>query len=294
VAACVLCAGGARAFAQAPPPSPTDAGHDPGFVTIDRFDATTRMGVELGYLFPDHTRGVDITVARFDVHLHWVDDTSRLGAYGALPVSYMSVRAPGTDSTSVTPVGDLEGGVLYMPRTNIPNMAIVFRLGLTLPTASTGSTQSALSDQLANLYAAGARWTDAYLHFPSALSLRVGASVLVRSGVMFARFDLGLDDNRTSDQGAVPPFLRLNAGVGVDLGQIALMGETANLYVTSATGTSIGSSWVDTASLSARFRGRSAEPYVALTFPLDHDANSYLTDGLGMTAVFTIGVEARR
>src|SRR2546425_1256308 len=78
------------AIAYADPVEPVaedDVIHSPGFVAIDRFDGTSRVGAETSYAFAQ-----DGTPAamRADAHLQYVDPKGGLGAYAVLPISHVS------------------------------------------------------------------------------------------------------------------------------------------------------------------------------------------------------------
>ncbi|HTR53005.1 MAG TPA: hypothetical protein VMJ10_20060 [Kofleriaceae bacterium] len=262
------------------PPSTSDAGHDPGFVTMDRFDASTRFGAELSYLFPDHISG-DLTAARADLHGQYVDPRSGLGVYGALPMAYVSASAPGSPSMSYTAIGDLELGGLYLPRMMTPNVALVLRAGIALPTGASG-----MNEELSNTLGAFTRLDDLYLSIGGGLSGRFSGSLLVRQGQLFARIDGGIDANKSnSNQGNIDAVAHFNAGAGIDVGQLAVMGEFVNLYDVGSTSNASGSSWIDAAALSIRFHSGQLQPYAAFVIPLDDDANALMSYAL------TVGIE---
>ena len=243
---------------------------------MDRMDGSSRAGGEFSYLFPDHTGSNDVTVMRFDAHVQYVSPRSGWGFYGQVPLGHLSAG-----SQSYTPLGDLEVGGVFVPHLSSPDSAIVFHVGVTLPTGASG-----MNDFLANLVAASTRFNDLYDQLPEAVSLRAGMAGLWRSGQLFGRFDLAIDGNQSvGDNGNVHTIIRLNAGIGADLGQAALMLETVNLYDTGSSGGSSGSSWINTAALSLRLRSGGVQPYAALVFPVDKDANQF------MTAALTLGVD---
>ena len=276
----------AAAFAQGAPPPVTDAAHDPAFVTMDRFDGSSRVGGEVSYIFPDHTTG-DVTALRFDLHGQYVDPASGLGGYVQMPFSHISVSSGGM-SDSASGVGDAEAGVIFVPRLASPNTALVLHAGITLPTASKQDVNnpSSIDGVIANLVGVGARFNDLWDILPGAFSIRLGASGLVRNGQMFARFDFGVDSNQSAANNAkIDPVMRFNAGVGVDLGQAAVMAESVNLYETKSNSNESGSSWINAAAVSARFQAGMVQPYGALVFPIDRDSNAF------MSAALTLGIE---
>jgi hypothetical protein len=247
---------------------------------LDRFDASSKFGGELSYLFPNHTTG-SVTALRAELHGQYVDPASGFGAYAQLPVGYVRESDMGM-TQSGTGLGDLELGGLYVPHVANPDLAIVLRAGITLPSGSTGSDA-----ETANLAAAFTRLNDYYLAVPGGLSGRFSGSLLARSGKLFVRADLGLDANKSADGNAnVDAVVHLNAGVGADLGGgLDIMGEVVNLYDTGDNGNTSGSSWINAAAVSMRLYTGTVQPYAALVLPLDDDASSL------MTAALTVGLE---
>ncbi|HEX7704289.1 MAG TPA: hypothetical protein VF403_26285 [Kofleriaceae bacterium] len=256
------------AFAQPIEPSPATS---PGFVTTDRFDATSRVGGELSYLFLSGNGSG--TAWRFDLHGQYFDPNNGFGGYAAIPFTL----ATGSGD-SVTGGGDLEVGGFYIPKLATPNFSIVIRAGLTLPTASR-DTDSALVN---SAVAEGSRPTDLYEMIPRGTSLRLSLSPIVRSGNLFARADIGIDKNLDADAGTnVDAFLRLNAAVGVDLDNAAIMAELVNVHTFG----NAQDSWIDQLSLATRLRTPTVQPYAALGFPL----NRAVRDNID--AALTVGVE---
>jgi hypothetical protein len=260
------------ALAQ-PAPSAT-----PGFVTMDRFDETSRAGGEISYLFPHNAGDQSVTAMRFEGHGQYVDPASGFGGYAQLPLSYVS-----GGGQSETGVGDLEVGGIYCPRLTSPNVALVIHAGLTLPTGSTD-----FNSLEANLVGSLARLDDFYDIVPHGLSLRIGVSPIVRSGNVFARLDLGFDSNISGYEGTnVESVLRVNVGGGVDLGTVALMAELVNIHAnTNSNPGSTGDQWLNEAAVSARMRSGNVQPYLALVLPIDHDSHQILD------AAITAGIEA--
>ena len=262
----------AAALAQ-PVPEPATA---PGFVQIDRYDATSVAGGDLTYIALD---GSDDTVVRFQLGGRFVDPASRFGGYINLPITYAS-----GNNQSLTGIGNLEVGGLMIPKLGSGSTTLALHAGITLPTGSDGD------DAFANLFGAFARPQDLYLALPGATTVRIGASPMFRSGNVFGRIDLGLDINldvKGSDEKA-NPLMHLNAGVGVDLGTVALMGELSNVYVFSGDqGGDIILSPINVFAISARMHSGRAMPYVSLVVPLDDDSGEVIDFGL------TLGVEAR-
>jgi hypothetical protein len=270
-------------MAQGEPPlgsaTEADPALGPGFVTLDRFDAVSRAGAEVSYLYYDTGSSTSsVTPLRISLHGQWIDPVSRFGGYAQLPISYVSISSSAggmSRSESYQGIGDPEIGGIYVPRVSTPGFGIVFHAGLTLPMASTG-----LNEVISNALVSMSRLTDYYQLVPNGLSLRVGVSPLYRSGQLFARADFGMDINLSDDDSGkmggstADTFMRVNAAAGIDLGTSSLSVETANLYTTKSNGGPFGSSWIDTGAVAARFRAGTIEPYAAVGFPLDHDAHN--------------------
>jgi hypothetical protein len=251
----------AKASAE-PAPDPAQS---PGFVTIDRFDASVRAGVEASYVFlnsptpPVGTVNETLRSYRFDFYAQRVDPETNLGAYSQLPAS----RLVGELGTTWS-LGDLGVGGLYIARP-ATMLAVVVHAGATLPTSSSGYNKT-----LSNEVAGFARLTDFVLEIPKGISVRAGASGLVRRDRWFLRVDLGLDVN-LSDKQPQPPLvqadavLRLNLGLGVDFGIAALSLEVANIYISSPDrARETTSRLIQSAAVAVRFAAGPVRPYAAL------------------------------
>lgn len=264
-----------------PPETTVDPARSPGFVQIDRYDATSVAGGDLTYVsLADDGVAEDVTVLRFQLGGRYLDQASRFGGYANLPITYAS----GNDE-SLTGIGNLEVGGLMLPRLGDGSTAVVLRAGLTLPTGSDGE------ETFANLFGVFGRPQDLYLALPKATSVRLGVSPMFRRGNLFGRIDIGFDLNLDIQdaEDTADPLLRLNAGIGVDLGTAAIMGELSNLYVFSDDDAddSLGDKMLNVFALSTRFVAGNAMPYVSLLIPLDDDS----TDAIDLA--LTLGVEAR-
>lgn len=262
----------------------------PAFVTMDRQDATSRIGIEGTAEILNNTPGTSASAGRLDIHGQYVSD-SGLGGYLDLPLSFMSASV-GPNSDSFTGLGDLELGALYAMKLHLPvnGLGAVFHVGLALPTGSTGG-----GDVIANLAGDTARITDLVLAYPEGTSLRMAASPTFTSQWVFARVDLGVDVNFASKadgmNNVTHNLFRLNAALGVKYGPVSAAFESTNTYDIPNGGDNsnapYGSNWINTAALSFRYRARTFEPYFALVFPFDHDAHQILD------VAFTFGLELR-
>jgi hypothetical protein len=269
----------ATAYADDAPPAPA-------FVTLDRGDATSRVGVEASYELTSSSGLTDgsETVVRLEAHGQYVDPGLRVGGYAQVPISYVS--AGGSGESSATGFGDAEIGALYVPRVN-ENFEIVLRAGIALPTGSTSGNGG-----IANLFGSMSRLTDFYLAIPHGTSIRLAVSPLWHSGMLFARVDAGIDINLDDDNDGGPAadkVVRVNGALGVDLGQFSVSLESANIYDIPSNGetTSTGSQWINEGAVAARFRSGMFQPYAAVVFPLDHDSHEFIDASL------TVGLDAR-
>jgi hypothetical protein len=276
----------AAASADDAPPAPAPAA--PGFVTLDRGDATSRVGIEASYELTNNSGvadGASDTVMRFEAHGQYVDPGLRIGGYAMIPITYLNESEQGT-SQSATGVGDAELGAIYVPRVS-DNLGVVLRAGIALPTGSTSDNGVA-----ANIIGSVSRLSDFYLSVPKGTSLRLAVSPLWRAGMVFARADVGIDINLDGvDSMTADKIVRLDAAVGVELGQVSLSLESVNIYAIpqndEQTASSFGSQWINEGAIAGRFRSGMCEPYAAVVFPLDHDSYQFIDASL------TIGLDVR-
>ena len=253
------------------------AAHADDFVTLDRQSPVSSAGIEMGYLFPHGDQGSDTpTVLRFDAHGQYVDPHLGLGGYVTAPYTHES-----DNGASSGGLGDVEVGGIFAPRMADPRYGIVFHVGLALPSGATGT------DSVANSFASVMRVQDIYLAAPSGTTLRVGMSPIIRTGNVFARFDFGYDHVLSVDGGTVGThdLVHLDAGLGVDLAGVEIMGEIVNAAVVKGGGGVTGD-FIDTGAVSVRLKGGPVHPYAALQVPLDDDAHNV------ESAALIVGVDA--
>jgi hypothetical protein len=252
---------------------PAVAAADPDhFVTLDRQDDSSRAGVEVSKVFYDGNNNGDLSGMRFDLHGQYVTPNA-IGVYLSVPIGYASA---GNESHGA--LGDVEVGGIFIPQLSSSDFKLVLHGGITLPTQSKDMnpfTTSALT--------VWPRITDFYQIVPEGFSLRLGVSPLIKSGQVFFRGDFGVDANLSEAQGTdAKTMIRVNAGMGVDLGVASIMVESANVYLNDNNGT-----WINTGALSARFDGGSVYPYAALVVGLDDDVRKIMDEA------FTVGLEGR-
>jgi len=220
------------------------------FVTIDRQDEVSRIGVEASVLVPDQYTNTPADVAvRLDVHGQYVA-TNGFGFYGSLPAGYANNISWGVG------VGDAELGLLYVVHagdavTLVPHASIVLETG-----PSTAGPIAALQ------VASPSRMSDVFEGSRLGEGFRAGLSPLVRAGNVFARVDLDVYKMRDAT------FAYVNAGVGVTFGRLAVMAESTNYAYLS------DFYLVDSGALSVRWGGARVAPYGALVFGLDDGARA--------------------
>jgi hypothetical protein len=185
-------------------------------------------------------------------------------------------------SDTLTDVGNLEIGGIYSPRINQPGTGIILRAGLTLPTGEKGEEAEV------GFVASGLALSDLYNALPRATTLKLGMSPMVRSGVVFARADLGFDWNfDAGDNLTIGKAIHYSVGVGADVGPAAVMLESENATVFSdREGGS--SSTLNALAVSARYTANGVSPYLAVTLPLDEDVTELFDYSV------TAGIEIRR
>ncbi|HEY4058777.1 MAG TPA: hypothetical protein VGM39_19320 [Kofleriaceae bacterium] len=269
---------------QPVPQSAPVVGADPlksgGFITGDRFDMNNRIGAEASYLVLDSKH--DFTLLGFDVHGSYIDPVSHFGGYGSIPLAV--VAGSDNDDENTFGYGDLQLGGLYAA-TISPTAGAIIRFGAILPTAPDDSLAKAQAIGIAS----ARRLTDFALSFPKGKGFRASVSPMFRSGNLFGRFDIGLDeawvDEGIGDDVRFTVF-RINAGVGVDLVSAQLMAEF-NLVNISADVDGSTSRSYESVGASARFPMGTLSPYAALVLPL----NEEITDDISVA--ITAGLDAQ-
>lgn len=257
----------ATAAVAAPTAAAADASHQPGFVVIDGFDASSRVGIGASFLSlaGDSFGGDKPTLLRLTAQGRYVDPRSGFGGYALLPFAYASGTGSNGESMSATNLGDLEVGGLYVARLANPNLGLVFRAGITVPTGQT-------KDAAVSILASTASLPQFYNSIPGGTTAKLGVSPMLRSGNLFARFDLGLDWNLDADTGAVGKGLHYNLGLGVDLGKLAVMAESENLTIFSEQ-PGRGADSVNELGFSLRATAGGVMPYLSVVIPIDSDAS---------------------
>jgi hypothetical protein len=226
------------------------------FVTLDRQDEVSRIGVEASVLVPDQYTNTPADVAvRLDVHGEYVGGNG-WGFYGSLPAGYANNISWGIG------VGDAELGLLYVAHaadwlTLVPHASIVL---------DTGPTSGHSVDALRVAFPS--RETDVFEGSRGGNGFRGGISPLVRSGNVFARLDLDVWKNQAGT------IVQVNAGVGAIFGRVALMAESSNYSYTPDIFI------IDSAALAVRWDDGRVAPYGALVFGLDQSARAEMDEAI--------------
>jgi len=249
--------------ATAPPP-PVYEEPLPGFMTLDRMDANSRVGAQLGWDKIDDVRVADAFAMRLEPFGQYLLPNRAIGLFGHVPLSHLF----DLDAADGTGIGNLELGGFYLPNRRSD---LIVRVGLALPTAS-----DSVSGALANLDTRFERLTDFVLIGPSYTSLRLsGSTVQQWNSMFFLRADAGLDavlSKPSTASGATSVFGRANVAGAVRASGVDFTLELVNLIAFN--GTSVPSGFTNhlthTAALSVRSPGAD-QFHFGLVFPLDNE-----------------------
>lgn len=236
----------------------------PRFSTLDRGSDNSNLGIDASMTFLDAENN---TAMRLDMHGQYVMP-SGIGVYGALPLSYWSFDSglPGMSDTSEVALGNLELGGLYNRKLN-NKLSLNARAGIGLPTAADDD-----KSKLTNLANVMPRITDLVGMAAKTTTLRGSASLIGKEGQFFYRADAGLDvPVDTPDGMSNDPLVRLNLGVGVNAGPMALTGEFATVANTGDVGDN-EDRFLHTAALSATLTSnKQIRPTVSVVLPINSD-----------------------
>lgn len=237
---------------------------DAAFATLDRPDEVSRAGGEVSYVDLDDVNELPRFGLRIEAHAQLVNPSTGFGAYETIAVEL--VNRNGYDGA----LNNVEIGALYATRVH-PSLEVVVHAGGTLPSASPIDP----NDSEANVLVGKSRPSDLVLTFSDAVTLRLAGSLLFRHDRLFARGDLGLDVTVTNSN-STKPMVRIDGGVGLDLGTSMFTAELTNLF--GVRGTNI-------TAVSARFRAGRLQPYAALVIPL------LSVDRFHTSASLTVGLD---
>lgn len=281
-----LAVGAVEPVARAQPASAdstTDPATGPAFVNLQRFDATSRAGVQVTQLDP-----FDFTVRRrWEVFGQWVERTHRIGGYLRLP--YMTEKDQDVDApvTHSSAFGNLALGAIWLPRVGTRQMALVVHAGIALPSGAEEHTylfKSTITrpNELSSVFT---HWVTA----------SVGASLLFTSNHVFARIDGGIELPFLSTDARYPPDLVAihgNAGLGFRAGPVSIGGELSTVTLISdqshifGSTSSEGTDMFGALGLSVRYRTRWVEPYAAFVIPMEERQRNW------MPRAVVLGIEA--
>jgi hypothetical protein len=228
------------------------------FVTLDRLDASSEVGVEGSYV---RRASPYDALGRFDVHGHWTDPDIGIGGYLVAPFKYETVDDRAFE------VGIIDLGGLYV-RPVAPGWQVVGRIGLGLPTSDARSFLDYPYELDSHAIAMLARAADMATQFHRS-TVRLGVSAVFDAERVFGRVDVGADRVFTDDRRTV---LRAGAGVGVVVaGRVALMGE---LVVVHHSEEPRGPHAI--AAMTTRLRLGTVNPYAAVVVPLDDASQRWI------------------
>jgi len=248
-------------------PVPVASDIAPGFMGMDRMDAHTRLGLQVGFFKIDDTDLSDGFVMRFNPYAQYVFPGKQAGIYGQLPIAH-AFNLNGEDSTGY---GNIEMGGFYLPmRSN----DLILRLGLVAATASDDDIGAIAS----NIIGTYERYTDFVLMPPNYTSVRLSASTVQQMGEFFFRADGGFDlaIDRPSGSTGASVFFRANAAAGYRVPDtIDLAVELVNLAFVNGDYDGITNRFFHTLGITARTPGID-QFHVGTIFPLDEEARGEL------------------
>ena len=279
-------AGAARA--QPAEPDPT-IGHDT--VNLQRFDGSSRAGIDGTWI----DMGGDRWLLRLDLHGQYVEPRTGLGGYVQLPYTRLhQVSDPfNNQAGTLQAFGHLELGALWALPATSRSVALVFHGGVAIAIDKDENSLDFVS------VGALLKPHELYATWPDLTSARSGASLLLRSAPVFARFDAGIDVNVTTSNflSSHMPGIHANAAVGVrsaDTLSLALELSTLTILVDeplSFLAASTGFSRTDmlaSFAFSVRYRRDALELYGALLGPLRDRQRRYIDGGITMGVEYAI------
>jgi hypothetical protein len=248
-------------------PAPVTSDIAPGFMTMDRVDAHTRLGLQVGFNKLDDIDLGDGFFMRFNPYAQYVFPNREVGIYGQLPFSHAFIfSGTGEDATGW---GNLELGGFYMP---FRNNDLILRAGLAAATASDESNTDGIITNAATVYE---RLTDFVLIAPNYTTGRLSASTVQQMDQFFFRADGGFDlvIDRPSMSTGPSVFFRANAAAGYRVPDaVDLAFELVNIAaVNGDVDGGITERFIHTAALTLRTPGVN-QIHVGTIFPLDEDA----------------------
>jgi hypothetical protein len=242
------------------PPLPPYEEPMPGFFTLDRMDASTRIGGQLGWHNVAGVSPSDAFVMRLEPYAQLVLPNKAGGFYGNLPLVHR-FDFGGDDATAV---GNLELGGFFLPTRK---SELILRAGL-----AAGIASDSAAGATANIASQFERLTDFVLVGPSYTTLRLSGSTVRQWDTIFLRADLGLDvvvDKPNAASNAASVYGRANLAAGVRAGGVDFTLELVNLAAFNGSQLDgLTNRLLHTAALGVRTPGTD-QFHLGLVFPLD-------------------------
>jgi hypothetical protein len=237
----------------------------PTFITLDRMDAYTRLGLQVAFVKVDAINLSDEFFMRFNPYAQYVFPGKTAGIYGQLPISH-AFNLNGGDETGY---GNLEMGGFLMP---MHSNELILRAGLAVATSSDEDNFGGVFANAATLYE---RLTDFVLVAPHYTSARLSASTVQQIGDVFIRADGGFDivlDRQSTSSSQPSVFFRANIAGGFRLPGVDLTAELVNVAAVNGTVTGgITDRFIHTAAIGVRTTGEN-QLHLGMVFPLDEDS----------------------
>jgi hypothetical protein len=247
-------------YAQASQPVPAAAEAVPTFVTLDRMDASSRLGIQVGWIKIDRTSVSDGFLMRYEPYGQYVFPGYGAGIYGHFPISHV-FDFNGADANGI---GNIDLGGFFMPT---HSEDLILRAGLGLATASESGPEA-----LGNVLSSLERLTDLLLAAPNYTLLRLSASTVQQKDMVFFRADVGFDLAIDKPQSAnTSAYFRGNLALGMRTQAVDVTLELVNFGAINGSGyTGIEDRFLHTAGFSLRTRGEN-QFHIGTVFPLDDD-----------------------
>lgn len=238
----------------------------PSFVTLDRMDDVSRLGLQLGL-----RRGGGqgrVLALRAELFGQYVLDRGGGGLYGQLPASYLILRD--TSDEGALQNGELGGYLMFASG----GVDWILRGGASLPLARGGP------DFVANAATLYERLNDAAGLGPDSTLLRFSLSPLLHGGRVLVRADLGFDAKLGAGGAPGDVAMHASGGLAVLLGGAALTVELANFGWLDARG-AFDDRWAHSLALSVRTQGRN-QLHFGVVLPLDRATRDLWIFSLGV------------
>jgi len=247
-------------YAQGTPPAPSVPEAAPTFLTLDRMDPTTRIGIQVGWDKIDDTSLSDAFLMRYELYGQYRLPGRPGGFYAQMPISHAFIFSNGGEDA--TGYGNIELGGFFIP---MNDARLILRAGLA---AATGSDSG--NGVFANALTVYERMTDLVQAVGNMTTLRLSASTIQRMDTFFLRADAGFDFAIDKPATATTSlFFRANVGAGVRASGVDATLELANFALVNGTvNGGIEGRFNHTAGISLRTQGED-QFHIGTVFPLD-------------------------